>query len=153
MKIFRIFNSNSRRIRVPSMVLWLHLVTIVAIGQATAVERPGSRWYPQVTDSPYSAARPRLQAGKEQTIRLASATQTRTSPKKWLLAEQREAIFNAGMPQKEGSGQQMGLSLLRATLREYSADIRVEERKCGGTRFVVAPGRYQPQNITSIPTT
>lgn len=61
--------------------------------------------------------------------------------------EQREAIFNTGMPQKEGSGQQMGLSLLRVMLREYGADIRVEERMGCGARFVVAPGRYQLQNI------
>lgn len=69
-------------------------------------------------------------------------------------AQRREAIFNTHTSPREGSGQQMGLSLLRATLREYGADFRVEERKGGGARFVVvAPGRYQPQNITSIPTT
>lgn len=52
-------------------------------------------------------------------------------------AEQRESIFNADTPQKESFGQQIGLSLLRDILRDYGADIRVEERKGGGARFVV----------------
>lgn len=53
-------------------------------------------------------------------------------------AQRREAIFNTHTSPREGSGQQMGLSLLRATLREYGADIRVEERLGCGARFVVA---------------
>lgn len=59
---------------------------------------------------------------------------------------QREAIFNTRTTPKEGPGQQIGLSLLRIMLREYGADIWVEERKGGGARFVVATGRCLPHH-------
>lgn len=53
-------------------------------------------------------------------------------------AELREVIFQGG----HGASTEVrgiGLSLLRATLREYGADIRAEERPGGGARFVVTP--------------
>jgi len=51
--------------------------------------------------------------------------------------ERREMIFGPG---QEGSsaGQQVGLSLLRETLREQGADIRVETAAEGGARWIVA---------------
>ncbi len=51
--------------------------------------------------------------------------------------ERRETIFNA-MQERSGSGQQVGLSLLRAALREQGADIRVEAAAESGARWIVA---------------
>lgn len=55
-------------------------------------------------------------------------------------ADKRELIFSPQVKENGNAGQRMGLSLLRAGLRERGADIWVEDRQGGGARFVVMPG-------------
>lgn len=52
-------------------------------------------------------------------------------------AGQRELIFSPQVKAEGSEGQHVGLSLLRAGLREQGVDIWVEEREGGGARFVV----------------
>jgi signal transduction histidine kinase len=52
-----------------------------------------------------------------------------------------ELIFQGELQQNpNGSDQKIGLSLLKQTLREYNADIRVEQRPGGGARFMITFG-------------
>jgi two-component system, sensor histidine kinase and response regulator len=50
---------------------------------------------------------------------------------------QMATIFQGRQTSGKGTGQGIGLSLLRQSLNEYGADIRVEERPGGGARFVI----------------
>ena len=55
-----------------------------------------------------------------------------------LRPERHRSIFDPqAAPQAGQAGQQMGLGLLRDTLREYGADLRAETAAGGGARFVV----------------
>jgi signal transduction histidine kinase len=83
------------------------------------------------------------------TLRIAEENDPLRGTTRWVVEdngagiplERREGIFQGSAHQEDQSqGQHLGLSLLRDTLQSYGAKIWVEERRGGGTRFVVDLG-------------